>query len=107
MNLEIRRSIGDRLRESRESAQLKQDAAAFELGVKRQAVSSWEHGKSMPTAEMWMRIAPLYGVSLDYLVFGIRTIPVSRYAVMANVFQQRGIQPTGAAFGTPERQQAS
>lgn len=107
MNLEIRRSIGDRLRESRESANMKQDAAAYELGVRRQAVSSWERGKSMPTAEVWMRIAPLYGVSLDYLVFGIRTIPVSRYAVMAKLFQGPGVEPTGAAFGTPERQQAS
>jgi hypothetical protein len=31
---------------------------------------------------------------------------VSEYAVMARIFAGPGVQPRGAAFGTPERQPA-
>jgi DNA-binding XRE family transcriptional regulator len=89
MEEEVRRAIGRRLKEARESAKLTQAAVAPELGVNRQAISSWENGREMPRCDAWFKLGPLYGVSLDYLVYGIRTIPVSQYAVMAEVFGRR------------------
>lgn len=86
MNEEVRRAIGRRLKESRKSANLSQEAVAQEMSVLRQTVSAWERGSSMPSSAAWYALGLMYGCSLDYLVYGIRTIPVSQYAVMAEVF---------------------
>jgi transcriptional regulator with XRE-family HTH domain len=84
---EVRQAIGWRLKESRRSGRRTQDDAAALLSVTRQTISSWELGKTMPTADQWYLIGQVYGVSLDYLVYGIRTVPVSRYgATMAKIF---------------------
>jgi transcriptional regulator with XRE-family HTH domain len=82
---EVRRAIGERLKESRRSGKRTQDDAAKLLDVTRQTISSWELGKSMPTADQWYAIGQLYGVSLDYLVYGIRAVPVSRYGIIAKI----------------------
>lgn len=108
MNEEVRRAIGRRLKESRLSAGLTQQYLADRLQLKaRQTVSSWERGDSMPGTDQWYELAPLLGQSLDYLVYNIRTVPVSKYAVMETVFRAPGVQPSAAVFGTPERLPAS
>jgi DNA-binding XRE family transcriptional regulator len=82
MNEEVRRAIGGRLREFRVSMGLTQVAMARLLKAKRQSVSAWENGKSMPLCEDWLTLG-LMGMSLDYVVLNIRTVPVSSYAVNA------------------------
>lgn len=81
------KAIGARLKESRKSAKLTQEAVAKELGVNRQAVSNWETGRETPRAEAWFLLGQLYGVSLDYIVYGIRTMPISKYGILASVFR--------------------
>lgn len=79
MNEELRRQIGRRIREFRVSLALTQDEFAEELGVsQRQSISAWELGKALPRGEEWIKLGHL-GMSLDYTVLGIRTIPVGQY----------------------------
>lgn len=104
---DVRRGIGARLKECRLALKLSQPDVAGKVGRTPQAVSKWELGKSAPSAEDWFRLGTLFGVSLDYLVYGVRTVPVSESAFMTRIFAVPGIQPTGATFGTPERLPAS
>lgn len=107
MKEEVRRMIGARLRESRLSAGLSQKEVADQLGLKvRQTVGAWEGGDTMPRLDEWYELGSLYGVSLDYLVYGIRTVPVSGFGVLATVLGRAGRQP-GEPFGTPEHLRAS
>jgi transcriptional regulator with XRE-family HTH domain len=103
----LRAAIGGRLKECREAAGLSQANVAQVLRCKRQTVSAWERGKAMPASREWYTLGPLYGVSLDYLVYGVRTIPVSRHAIMERVFRPQVSQPAAAASGTLERLPAS
>lgn len=57
-----------RLRECREAAKLSQKFVAITLGVAPPSVSNWETGKTRPTRENLVRMADLYGVSVDYLL---------------------------------------
>lgn len=87
---EVRRGIGERLKEARKAGHRTQDEAASLLEVTRQTISLWEQGTSMPRAEQWYVIGQVYGVSLDYLVYGIRTVPVSGRGMLAKIFGTEG-----------------
>lgn len=87
---DARQAIGRRLRDSRVEMGLTQAEAARELGVDRRAVSSWECGRSMPMSGEWYLIGPLYGASLDYLVYGIRMVPAKQYGqTLREVFRSK------------------
>ena len=51
---------------------MSQDALAEKLGVSRQSVSKWETDGAVPELEKLVRLAELFGVSLDELVRDIR-----------------------------------
>ena len=57
-----------RLRECREKAGLSQKYVALTLGVAAPSVSNWETGKTCPSRENTVKMADLYGVSVDYLL---------------------------------------
>ena len=57
-----RRSLGEVLRERRESRKMTQELVAEKLGVSRQAVSKWEQGASEPSTTNLVKLARLYGV---------------------------------------------
>lgn len=61
-------TFGEKLQDLRRKAGLSQDALAERLDVSRQAVSKWERDDTMPETEKVVRIAQLFGVSLDYLL---------------------------------------
>lgn len=86
MDEQIKNGIALRLKECRRASSLSQEEVASEFCVARQLVSAWECGRSTPTLDQWFKLAPLYGVSLDYLVYGIRTMPVSSHAILDKVF---------------------
>ncbi len=56
------------LRHLRESAGISQEYLAEELGVSRQAVTSWECAHAEPNICMLVKIAKYFRVSLDELV---------------------------------------
>lgn len=70
-------AIGDRLREARQQARRTQKDVAAECKVSRQAVSGWERGESLPPTPELMALAVLFGASTDYLLFGVKAVPVS------------------------------
>jgi transcriptional regulator with XRE-family HTH domain len=63
------RALGRRLASCRELAKLKQDAVANELGVTKAAVSAWEGGRNMPNPLMLKKLAKLYSVSVDGMLW--------------------------------------
>lgn len=84
-------AIGARLRESREEVGLSQDEAADHVKLTRQAVALWETGESAISAVQLGRLATLYGKSADYLIFGLRTVPVNDESACSQCANAKGI----------------
>lgn len=61
-------SFGEKLQDLRRRAGMSQDNLAERLDVSRQAVSKWERDETMPETEKLVRIAQLFGASLDELL---------------------------------------
>lgn len=62
--------FSERFRELRKKSGLSQEELAEKLNVSRQAVSKWETGAAVPTADKLAEIADFFGVSLDMLMRG-------------------------------------
>ncbi len=61
--------FSERCKELRKASGMTQEELAQKVGVKRkQAVSNWENGNSMPSLKCAIKLARIFGVSLDYLV---------------------------------------
>lgn len=60
--------LSEKIRELRRKSGLSQEELADKLDVSRQAVSKWETGAAVPTADTLVNLADLFGVSLDYLL---------------------------------------
>ena len=65
----------ERLIRLRQEQGLSQSGLAEALGVSRQAVSRWETGAAMPSAENLFCLSRLYGVPLDELIRGEEADP--------------------------------
>lgn len=78
-----RKLLGQRLRCARERSNLSQGDAADALGVTRQAISSWETGRSTPSATQLGELAAAYCECAHTLLFGapFRSIGVAAMAV--------------------------
>jgi len=64
-------TLTDRLRKSRLLAGLEQAEIAAALGVARNTVSNWEHGRSEPPASAFVRWSRATGVPLEWLAEGV------------------------------------
>lgn len=64
-----KQAFGKRLKAARTIAKLTQAKAAESLGVNKVTVSSWELGHNFPDPLMLGKIAQLYGVTIDLLVW--------------------------------------
>ncbi|MDE6728885.1 MAG: helix-turn-helix domain-containing protein, partial [Oscillospiraceae bacterium] len=62
--------LSEKIRALRKKSGLSQEELAERLDVSRQAVSKWELGSAVPTADKLVDIADFFGVSLDYLMRG-------------------------------------
>ncbi len=60
--------LSEKIRDLRKKAGLSQEELAEKLDVSRQAVSKWELGAAVPTADKLLEISDLFGVSLDHLM---------------------------------------
>ncbi|HET8745697.1 MAG TPA: helix-turn-helix transcriptional regulator [Ramlibacter sp.] len=65
-------SIGGRLKQARQEAQMTQEEVASEFKHTRQTISSWEHDRTTPSLSEFRELATLYGVSADYLLYGAK-----------------------------------
>ena len=57
---EIRKTLGETLKELRTEKNMTQEFVAESLGISRQAVSKWENGTSEPSTSNLIAIAKLY-----------------------------------------------
>lgn len=65
---EVRKTLGETLKEYRVRCNMTQEFVAESLGVSRQAVSKWETGSSDPSTANLLALAKLYGVSAEELL---------------------------------------
>ena len=61
-------SLGNNIREHRKRSGLSQEKLAELVGVSRQAVTKWETGQSAPSTDNLLRLAEIFGISLDVLI---------------------------------------
>ena len=59
--------FGQRLQEARENAGMSQEAVAQELGFPTRSITRWENGRADPGSCKLVRLADLYGVSMDWI----------------------------------------
>lgn len=69
---EVRKSLGEALKEHRTRCKMTQEFVAEHLGVSRQAVSKWENGTSDPSTSNLLALAKLFGVSAEDLLKQIK-----------------------------------
>lgn len=65
---QIKRTLGEALKEHRTRCQMTQEFVAESVGVSRQAVSKWERGDSDPSTSNLLALADLFGVSAEELL---------------------------------------
>lgn len=63
-------TIHDRLRHLRKASGLTQEQVAQQVGLTRQALSSYEAGRTRPDIETLMKLAEIYGTDLDGVLYG-------------------------------------
>ncbi len=60
--------LGERLKKLRLENHLQQDQVARLVGVERSTVSLWENDLRQPSCGILVRLANVYGVTVDYLL---------------------------------------
>lgn len=68
MEKPLRKTIGNQLKQCRMSQGLKQNEVAKKIGICKQALSSYESGRHMPTVDILIQLADLYGCTTDFLL---------------------------------------
>ena len=71
---QVRKTLGETLKEYRIKCNMTQEFIAETLGVSRQAVSKWETGTSDPSTANLLALAKLYGVSAEELLKNVTNI---------------------------------
>lgn len=64
----IKKSLGETLKEHRIKCKMTQEFVAESIGVSRQAVSKWERGVADPSTSNLFELAKLFGVSVEELL---------------------------------------
>ena len=62
--------FGNQIKQIRREKNITQEQMAQSLNITRQAVSNWENKRNLPDIEILIKIAKVYGVSLDKLILG-------------------------------------
>ncbi|WP_053070861.1 helix-turn-helix domain-containing protein [Clostridium novyi] len=66
--MDIKKIIGERIRQERLATNLNQPELAKKLNVSKGTVSNWENGNRSPDSEMLSKLATFFGVTTDYLL---------------------------------------
>ena len=66
--------ISKNIKKYRTAMNLSQDAVAESLFVTRQTVSSWETGRTQPDIDTICKLAELFGVSVEEMIYGSKNI---------------------------------
>ena len=68
-------NLGENIYKQRTAKNLSQEDLANALEVSRQSVSKWENNSAVPELDKLVKMAQLFGISLDELVTGKETAP--------------------------------
>ena len=68
-------TIGERIAKCRKEKNLSQEYIAELLEVSRQAVSKWENDQTEPDTSNLIKLARVFGVSVEYLANGEEKAP--------------------------------
>jgi len=68
----IKKSLGEVLKQHREDCKMTQEFVAEAIGVSRQAVSKWENGTSDPSTSNLIALAKLFHISADDLLHEVQ-----------------------------------
>lgn len=71
--VQVRKSLGETLKDHRERCKMTQEFVAESVGVSRQAVSKWETGSSDPSTANLLALAKLFDVSAEELLKNVTT----------------------------------
>ena len=63
-------AVGENIKSIRKKLGITQEELSEKLNVTRQAVSNWETGKTQPDIETLTRMAEVFGVSVEKLIYG-------------------------------------
>jgi len=90
------KDIGKNIKQIRTQRNMTQDALAEALFVSRQTVSNYENGRSRPDVDMILKIAEIFGVDANAIIYGLpvpecRKKGYYRLAVGIGVFLLTGI----------------
>jgi len=64
------KDLGKRLAEARKKCGKSQEQVAWHTGVKRNTISNYESGYTIPNCDFLYKFAKFCGVSADYLLYG-------------------------------------
>lgn len=70
---QVRKSLGETLKDCRVKCNMTQEFVAEAIGVSRQAVSKWEMGATDPSTSNLLALAKLYDVSAEKLLKNVST----------------------------------
>jgi len=82
MSEEIRKAIGEKVRDARKEQKLTQKQLAAKLGLRRQMINRYENGWDAPKAENLGRIIKYLGITID--------LPGYDYRLTAEALEQPG-----------------
>ena len=69
---DIKKSLGEVLKQHREECKMTQEFVAETIGVSRQAVSKWETGTSDPSTSNLISLAKLFNLSAEDLLHEVQ-----------------------------------
>ena len=69
--VQVRRSLGEAIKDYRTQRNMTQEFVAEQLGVSRQAVSKWESGTSEPSTSNLLALAKLFELPVEELLRGV------------------------------------
>lgn len=87
--------VGKNIKRLREKSGMTQEALAEQLCVTRQAVSNWETEKTQPDVETLGKLAEIFGVSVEEIIYGESKEPKT----ISNDAAKETIKK-GVSFGT-------
>ncbi len=76
--------MNNKLKELRKNSALTQKQIADVIGIDRSTYSYYENGKASPSLEVLVKIAKVFNVTLDYIIYGEESKTVQPVSVLTD-----------------------
>ncbi len=95
-------NIGKNIRKIRTAKGITQEQLAEQMNLTRQAISSWETGKTEPDSEAMKKMAEIFGCTLDDIIYGEKQNSTSEIGIRKTEVTSEEVGKTvknGITFG--------